>query len=316
MQNFAINGGALNGDPEVWIDESFASVATQAAGSVANGLVLSGAAPVRTGSSLTLSRLTKLEGVAPVQVKYSGSIANGLVLGGSAPISFDASGDFLRWVMIQGVTPTVVDLTGDIMAVASISATFATVLRSDLDLKIATGQSIEGTLPVALYGSLEAKASQSARIIGDASIQLVTAGKLSRITKIGNDTSVEDNTPSFDRYSGAELGGSALGGFAINDDGLIRVTYPGPRLKLSGSARLGAKKYLEGYAVVELHARGSIESLHYVYAGADFKVGILARTEKNGIPTIPGYYVEAPLIRVLRVGEEARRFTVPAERRV
>lgn len=279
MQNFAINGGLLNGDPEVWIDTSSASVVLQAAGSVANGLVLSGAAQVRVASDLSLSYMAKLEGSAPIQLDADGVLTNGLVLGGAAAIELKTSGDFLRWVMIQGVTPTVVDLSGDLQVVPAISATFSLVLNSTLDLHVATGQHLEGLLPVVLDADFDAHVAHSRRLSGLMPVQLAGIGY------------------------GRLLMTSPPGAAAI-------------QLKANGDSRFGAKLSLEGSATVGLYARGYLDSWHYVYAGAAFEIGILARAEKHGTPNIPGYYVEAPAIRALRVGEETRRFTVPAERRV
>lgn len=279
MQNFAINGGLLNGDPEVWIDSSSASVALQAAGSVANGLVLSGAAQVRAASTLSLSFMAKLSGSAPVRVDASGVLTNGLVLAGSAPVQLMASGNFLRWVMIQGVTPTVVDLSGDLQVVPAISATFSLVLDSTMDLHVATGQHLEGLLPVVLEADFDAHIAHSLRLSGLMPVQLAGIGY------------------------GRLLMMSPPGAAAI-------------QIKGGGDARFGAKLSIEGSATVGLYARGYLDSWHYVYADAAFEIGILARAEKHGIPNIPGYYVEAPLQRALRVGEEARRFNVPAERRL
>lgn len=279
MQNFAINGGTLNGDPEVWIDDSSASLVVQAAGSMAIGLVLSGAAQTRVASDLSLSFMAKLEGYAPVLLSADGVLTNGLVIGGAAPIQLKASGDFLRWVMIEGVSPTVVDLTGDIQVVPAISATFALVLSTELDLHVATGQHLEGLLPVVLGAGLDAHVAHSRRLSGLMPVELAGIGY------------------------GRLLMTSPTGAAAIKVSG-------------QGDARLGAKLSLEGSASIGLYARGYLDSWHYVYAGGDFDIGILARAEKHGTPNIPGYYIGAPVIRLLRVGEESRQFTVPAERRV
>lgn len=279
MQNFAINGGSLNGDPEVWIDDSFASVVVQAAGDVMLGLSLVGSAPVALSSSLALAFQAKLSGAAGVSVSTNGVLTNGLSLVGTAPVQVKTTGDFLRWVMIEGVTPTVVDLTGDIAVVPAISATFTLVMSADLDLHVAVSQKIEGILPVVLSSSFQAYSVPATLLSGVAPVQFAGIG-------MGN---------------------------------LVVTSPPGAaeiRLSADGAARLGAKLSLEGSAVIETYARGYLESWHYVYAEGSAALEILARAEKHGTPIIPGYYVEAPVMRALRVVEEARRFTVPAERRV
>jgi hypothetical protein len=279
MQNFAINGGTLNGDPEVWIEASSASVVFQAAGDGMRGIVLSGAAQVRAAASLSLAYQAKLSGAAGVRVSSSGVLTRGLSLVGAAKVQLKTTGDFLRWVMIEGATPTVVEVTGDIQVVQAISATFTLVVRAGLDLHVARGQKLEGLLPVVLASSFQAYSVPATLLSGHTSVQLNGIGR------------------------GNLLIASPPGAAAIQLTG-------------KGDARLGAKLSLEGSAVIQTYARGYLESWHYVYAEGSASIAITARAEKHGIPIIPGYYVEAPVMRALRVGEEARRFTVPAERRV
>lgn len=279
MQNFAINGGSLNGDPEVWIDASSASVVVQAAGDGMRGIVLSGAAPVSVGGSLSLALLAKLSGAAGISVTTSGVLTYGVSLVGAAPVRIGFSGYGLRWVMIEGTTPTVVDLSGDIAVVPGISATFTLVISAGLDLHVATSRKIEGYMPVALSASFQAYSVPATLLTGQASVQLAGIGK-------GN------------LFMASPPGSAAI------------------RLSADGAARLGAKLSLEGSAIIETYARGYLESWHYVYAEGSASIDIQARAEKHGTPNIPGYYIEAPAMRALRVAEEARRFTVPAERRV
>lgn len=278
MQNFAINGGALNGDPEVWIDASSASVVVQAAGEGMRGIVLSGAAQVHVDTSLSLAFMAKLSGVAGVTIGASGVLTYGVSLVGSAPVHVGFSGFGLRWVMIEGTSPTVVNLNGDIAVVPSISATFTMLLGASMDLQVATGQKLEGILPIVFAAGFDAHVAKSFGLGGYAPVQMAGIGK-------GN---------------------------------LIIASPPGAaqvRLKAEGDARFGAKLSLEGTAEIGIYARGYLESWHYVYAEGSAAIEIMARAEKHGTPNIPGYYVEAPAMRALRVAEEARRFTVPAERR-
>jgi hypothetical protein len=172
-----------------------------------------------------------------------------------------------------------VDLSGDIAVVPAISATFTLVLAAGLDLHVATSQKIEGYLPVVLSSSFQAYSVPGTLLTGQAAIQLAGIGN-------GN------------LFMASPPGSAAI------------------RLKADGAARFGAKLSLEGSAVIETYARGYLESWHYVYAEGSASIDILARAEKHGIPNIPGYYIEAPAMRALRVAEEARWFTVPAERRV
>lgn len=279
MQNFAINGGSLNGDPEVWIDDSFANVVVQATGGVMLGRSLIGSASVVLSTNLSLAFQAKLSGAAGINIASSGVLTYGLSLAGTAPVHIGFSGYGLRWVMLEGFTPTAVDLSGDIAVVPSISATFTLVLAAALDLKVASSQKIEGYMPVVLSSSFQAYSVKATLLTGRAAVQLAGIGK-----------------------------------------GNLRIASPpgsaAVRLKADGAARFGAKLSLEGSAVIQMYARGYLKSWHYVYAGGSASIRVSARAEKHGTPNIPGYYIEAPVMRALRVAEEARRFTVPAERRV
>ncbi len=279
MQNFAFNGGLLNGDPEVWVDGASVSVVIQAAGEVMQGLTLSGLSQVALSADLSLAYMAKLAGAAGISFSAAGILTNGLSLVGTAPVALAVSGDVLRWVMLEGSTPTVLSLDGDIVAVPAISATFALIMNADLDLHVAVGRKLEGYVPVALAAGFQAYSVRATALSGMAAVEFAGIG-------YGN---------------------------------LIVTLPPGVaalELGADGDTRLGAKLALEGSVIIETYARGYLEILHYVYAEGSAALEILSRAETHGIPTIPGYYVEAPLMRALRVGEEARRFTVPAERRV
>lgn len=279
MQNFAVNGGALNGDPEVWIEDTALSVVVQAAGEGMRGIVLEGAAQVALSSSLSLAFMAKLSGAAGITVSANGVLSNGLSLVGTASVTLAAAGDVLRWVMLEGVTPTVIELSGDIAVVPAISATFALIMGASLDLHVAAGQELEGYLPVVLGAGLQGYNVRATSLSGMAAV---------------------------------EFAGIGYGNLVVTSPpGLAAI-----ELKAQGNARFGAKLSLEGSAAIGLYARGYLESWHYVYAEGAAAIDILARAETHGIPTIPGYYIEAPAMRALRVAEEARRFTVPAERRI
>lgn len=278
MQNFAINGGALNGDPEVWIDSSSVSLVVLAAGEGMRGIVVGGTAPVVMLASLPLAFQAKLEGKADVRASLSGVLTNGVTLIGAAGVKLGATMQGLRWVMFQGVAQAHVEATGDIVAVPSVSATFSMVLRGDLDLKVSTGRQIAGTLPIVLRTALQGYSVRATPLVGQAAVQF--AG-------IGRGNLMVSSPPG---------------------EALIRV-------RADGAARFGAVLDLEGSFEIGTYARGYLESWHHVYAEGSVQIRVQARAEKHGTPIIPGYYVEAPAMRALQVAEETRRFIVPAERR-
>lgn len=279
MQNFAINGGSVNGDPQVLIDDSLLSLVVQAAGEGMRGIVVSGAAPVALSSSLGLAYMAKLSGQAGVTLSTGGVLTNGLSLVGAAKVQLKAAGDFLRWVMIEGVTPTTLELSGDISVVPAVSATFTMVMSADLELHIAAGRRLEGFMPVALRSTFQAYSVKGTPLSGLAQVQMAGIGA-----------------------------------------GNLKIALPPGsaqiQLNASGDSRMGQMLQLEGYVAIDTHVRGSLESWHYVYAGGTASIGIGVRSERHGTPSIPSTYIEAPDTRALRVTEENRRFTVPAERRI
>jgi len=279
MQNFAINGGALNGDPQVWIDDTALAVAIQAAGVGMNGLSLIGSASVSLASSGSLAYMAALSGQAGITITADGVLTNGLSLVGAAPVVLGVEGSGTRWAMIEGVTPTTVDASGDIAVVPAISATFTLVMGAELDLVVATGHQIEGYLPVVLSSTFQAYSVPATLLSGDAQVQM--AG-------IGYGNLIIDSPPG---------------------DALIAVdSYL--------DTRIGEKISLEGDAVIEIYARGYLESLHYVYAEGDASIHIAVKAETHGVPVIPSEYFPAPTGRYFYVMGENRYFIVPKDRQV
>lgn len=279
MQNFAINGGSLNGDPEVWIDDSSASVVFQAAGAGMRGATGAGTAQCSIVSSANLALHARLEGGAGVVLGASGSITYGVSLVGSAPIQAKASLQGLRWVMLAGQAPTQFYAAGDLQVVPALSATFTMTLSSDLDLHVAPGRHIVGYMPIVVRSAFDAIVAKTFRLEGNAPIVMTGIGY-----------------PALTIHSPPGAGTIQFNG--------------------SGDSRFGGKVRLEGVADLSLFSVMDLSSLHYVYAEGAASISVLLKDARHGIPNIPGSYVEAPAIRVLRVAEEARRFNVPAERRI
>lgn len=278
MQKFAINGGLLNGDPEVWIDAATASVSVQAAGVGMRGSLLNGAAQVRVGAVLALAYMAKLSGSAGVRFSAVGQITYGRMLAGDAKVQVKLAGNFTRWAMLEGLAPTEVIAEGDIGVSASIGATFSVVLRAGMAPNIASSRKLEGFMPIFVKAGFQAYSVPATQLAGKALVQLAAIGR-------GNL-------------------------FIASPPGFAAI-----RFNASADSRFGAKLSIEGAAVVETFARGDLKSWHYVYAEGAATVSLLARAEIHGTPIIPGFYVEAPVMRALRVSEDNRRFTVPAERR-
>lgn len=279
MQNFAIDGGVLNGDPEVWIDEAIASIEIQAAGDVMRGHMLAGSAQMLMQADLPLSLHARISGFANMSMAASGSLVRGATLNGGASLQVGASGDFTRWVMLEGLAPVEIYADGEINVVESVSATFSIELRAGGDIRVARSHQLKGTAQIETRADLKAWSVPATHLAGYAVMEFAS---------IGHGALVIQSPP-----------------------GVATI-----ELQAHGSARLGAKVPLDGAASIEIYARGDLGKFRYVWLEGSAAIEVQAWTEKTGKPVIPGYYVEAPKMRTLRLTEETRRFTVPAERRL
>lgn len=279
MQNFAVNGGELNGDPQVLIDDASLAVALQADGAVMLGLTLAGDAQVSASADLSMAIQAKLEGLAEVVAAAAGQLTYGVSLVGAAQVVAAASGDGVRWAMLEAYAPTVLAVDGDLQVVPAVSATFDLVASGDLDLHAATGRQVEGYAPIVMAAGLDAYVTAVTSLEGLALIEAAGIGQGNLVIA----------SPA------AEAAIALLG---------------------DGAARYGAKLCIEGDAVLELYSRGCLDVWHHVYAEGEAVIDLLAMAASHGMPIIPSQYVEAPTVRALRVGDETRRFIVPAERRL
>lgn len=280
MQNFAIAGGVLNGDPEVWISEpAIASIAVQASGGVMHGLSLKGNAQVAIAAGMTLSLRAKISGGASISMQGVGTLIRGASLQGGAAINVGAFGGFTRWVMLGGLAPIELFAEGDVVVVESVSATFTVQVRASGDIHVARGRKLEGLAQIELKPSLSAWSVRATPLSGHAAIEVASIG-----------------------YGALRI---------MSPPGIATI-----ELAAHGAARLGAKVPLEGSAVVELYARGDLGKFRYVFLEGSATIEVQALAEKIGVPAFPDHYVEAPNIRTLRLTEETRRFIVPAERRL
>lgn len=399
MQNFALAGGVLNGDPEVWIDNAVAGITVQAVGEGMRGALGAGSSTIVFGAALAPKVQRKLTGQAAVAVGGSAELARGTTIAGHPTIVAATQGDFTRRAMGEGHSLVEIISAGDIAVVEPVGATFSIELSSSGQLNLATARQVAGASAIGLdsglslsaifklagdsavslagsgsvahgmaLGGASSVAVQSAgdftrralgeghsAIVVDSGLNLAIQAKLSGHSSIAMDgigtvahgmglsgTSQIDLGMSGDftrwvmvqgrapielapvLYSwtvkGAQLGGrSEIEMASIGKLGAILKSPPGAaiiELDSRGAARLGAKAALQGHAAIEFYARGDLGKFRYVWLEGTASMGLNAWAEKIGVPAIPDYYVEAPKIRMLRVNDETRRFTVPAERRL
>ena len=344
MQNFAINGGALNGAPEVWLDEvATAAVVLQGDGAVMQGLSLQGTAQTVVAADGTMAFGASLTGQAGVVLSGSGQVQRGATLSGASSIQLAAAGDFTRWVMIEGETPLELYMDGDIQVAPGVSATFDIVLSADCDLHVGVGQKIEGYMPIELRGDLRghhvkathlggyayielaALGHAALKIMsppGVATIQLAGAGDLRFGEKIG----LEGLAPvqfsaSLDAHVGkpVHVGGYAPIEFAsLGLGSLVIQSPPGAAViefAAAGDARFGERVPLEGYAGIGIFSRADVGTIHYVYAEGTATIEIAAWAAVAGKPIIPTEYEPAPTARTIRIGREARESSLARENR-
>jgi len=279
VQNFAINGGALNGDSEVWLDEAAtAAVVLQSNGELAQGLGLEGTAQAVVYADGALAFWASLTGQASVVLDGSGQVQRGGMLGGDAKIQLAASGDFTRWVMIEGDSPVELFGDGDIQVAPSVRATFSVIISAACDLRVGVGRKIEGYMPIELRGDLRGYHVKSTQLEGYANIEL------------------------------AALGHTALR--IMSPPGVATIQLSG-----AGGIRFGEKIGLEGYAAIDFYSRSAVEVLHYVYAEGVATIEIASSAAVAGKPKIPAEYEPAPASRIISIGRETRERSLSREHR-
>lgn len=279
MQNFAINGGVLNGDPQVWLDEvATAAVVLHGDGEVMQGLSLQGTAQTVVAAEGALAFRASLTGQAGVALSASGQVQRGGMLSGAAGVQMAATGDFTRWVMIEGDSPVEFFGDGDIQVVPGVSATFSVIMSAACDLRVGVGRKIEGYLPIVLRGDMRGYHVKATHLCGYADIEL------------------------------AALGHAALS--IMSPPGVATIQLAG-----AGDLRFGEKIGLEGYAAIDFYSRGSVDVLHYVYAEGVATIEIEASAAMAGKPQIPTEYEPAPASRTISIGREARERSLARENR-
>lgn len=281
MQNFAVDGGTLNGDPEVWADNSLAVVRSAASGAVVRGAMIAGRAPVTAWAWISVSALAKLAGAAAVRAAATGAMTYGVAIGSTPKVSVKASADVLRWGMVEGLGQIQYKVTGSIAPVSPGSATFSLQVRTALELKIAPGRQLESYSSVRFRADVYPDVKTPVGIGGTATIRAATL--------------------------------MSLGAMLVLPPGTAAMRFMG-----RGDSRIADKIDLDGRAAMaSFYARGELDVWHHVHAGEMYAVvKINARANAHGKPTIPTLYAEAPSDRFMRVGPESRLFVVPAERRL
>jgi hypothetical protein len=281
MQNFALDGGALNGDPQVWADNSLLVVRTAASGAVVRGANVAGTASLRITTGTTANAIAQLAGDAVVRAAASGAMTYGVAIGSAPKVSLKATANVLRWGMITGDAQMQYKVTGSIAPVSPGSATFSVQMRSLLDLKVSAGRQLESYSAVRFMLNMNPDVKTPVGIAGLAQMRAATLMDLNALLML--------------------------------PPGQATMQFMG-----LADSRIADKIDLYGRAAMaSFYARGELDVWHHVHAGEMYAtVKVSARANAHGKPTIPTLYAEAPSDRFMRVGPEARLFVVPAERRL
>lgn len=278
MQRFALNGGMLNGDSNVFA-RATAPIVVSATGQGMRGPTLSGKAPIVLAAQGVMQLRVSLTGKAPIQWGMAGSLIYGRTLSGQASVVLAAQGDFIRWAMLESSSSLVIEAEGDIVAVPAISATFTIEVDSQLDLHVARGEQIVSLAQIRLQARNRAQVARSIRLGGLARIEADAIGILNMRMQSPPARAV------IEWRSGADT-------------------------------RVGHRQDIAGRADFRIHAYGAIRSFTYVHLAGNAAIEVLARTADAGLPAFPSRYHPAPHERTLRVMPEPRLFIVPQERRL
>jgi len=216
---------------------------------------------------------------AAVAVATEGEGLYGRAGEGDAFIVLSADGEGTRWVIGASDAGILLEAIGEGVAVGTSNAYFPIAFTSTLIPYVAGTVQLEGAGAIRLDTSARYRIPGTVYLSAKSSIHVGAAGA----------------------------------GFLILD-------APGMDVELltraDGAARLGGKLQGEGRSTIQVYSRGALDSRHYVYAEGSAAILLQAIDAKAGIPPIPDHYIAAPAIRSLRINNEPRLFTVPAERRL
>lgn len=219
MQNFAINGGTLNGDPEVWMPDSLASLAIQAAGDGMRGALLEGSSTVELAADCDLLVWVLLEGQASVELA--------------------AAGEGLRWVMIEGQVPIELVASGDVGVVQALSATFVMDFRLSGDITVAQAVKLEGGSALRLAANGSAGKAKTSLLSGVAPLVFAAGGRGALVI---------DSPPGTAAIKLLAQGAARLGAKVPLEGAAAILLYA------RGSAAQWRYVFAEGTAAIELRA--------------------------------------------------------------
>lgn len=278
MDDFALNGAAINGQPNEWITLEGSAVfafdavleGIRGAGMVANwpitldgtaamsaGIIGIGTVGMQLDGELQPSLLTKITGSMPISIDGQMLAALRVALAGALGISPEFNLDIVRWALGQGSIDVEFGLTGEGRTVAQIQ--------------------IEGVCGIVLEP----------------------------LTLDGRRTPA--HRPDMPMSISLEMGGPAW--LKMQAAGNAQFAS-----LIEGIGRIGGKVGLQGAIEIEMAARGDMRRYALVPIEGVSDVQFALVSELAGRPEIPAQYVPAPTSRRFNVARESRERMLVNER--
>lgn len=280
MNDFALDDGELNGQPEVWlITESPAPLSLSLSGGVNKARFIQSVAAMNVASSFNAKLRIGLKSAAGYGITLSAWLPPSVrkCLSSSAVEQVGSSGAMLRQAMLGGLSDFDIDLSGDIKVFGDLRCLFQLQVSAQAQARVSHSRQLDGKQAlVYLSGQSFERATKATMLESLVQQWLHSLGGLRR-----------------DSYSSA---GTAI-------------------IQISGAGELrdGAKINLEGEAsvFVEVYSRGTLGRIRYRYLTGDAAINMLSSWSPTGHPEQPDFYIPAQDERVLFATRDDRTLEVP-----
>ena len=282
MNDFALDDGELNGQPEVWlITESQAPLSLSLSGGVSKARFIQSVAAMNVASSFNAKLRIGLKSAAEHGITLSAWLPPSVrkCLSSSVVEQVESSGAMLRQAMLGGLSDFGVDLSVVIKVFG--------VPRCLFQLQVSA--------------QAQARVSHSRQLDGKQARAYLSGRSFERVTKA---TMLESRVQQWLHSLGI------LRRDSYSSAGTASIQIYG-----AGELREGAKINLEGEAsvFVEVYSRGILGGIRYRYLESDAAMQIISSWSPVGHPVPPDVYIPAQQERVLFVDRDDRVIVVPTE---
>lgn len=282
MNDFALNDGELDGQPEVWLDvESPAPASISLSGGVNKARFVESLAPMQMSSSLKLAVMAGLQSAAGHSLSVSAWMPPSVRkhLDGLASERLNSDGVLLRRAMVYGLSDVELLLDGDIRFFVPPRALFKLELGASADVMVSRAIQLDCKSAMTMVGAEVMERTTPATMLESRVKQWIHGlGALRR-----------------DSYSAT---GSAQ--VAIASSGWIRT---GGKVKIDGTASV----------FIELYSSGILGGIRYRYLSGEAALSLLSSWSPTGHPKQPDFYIPAQDERVLYAIRDDRTLVVPME---